>query len=179
LYLAAPASSWMTGKTLRTRRRRRSDGVAALNARNDPLLQPLRLGDIECANRVVMAPMTRQSRRCRGSSDRTARRVLRTTCERRTDRHRRSATVDRRQGLSTYAGFTRTRTSRSVARGHRRRTRTQWADRRPVDARRTHRAPPQQALGRWYGRALCGARQRFFVHRHRRHADLRCTGTFE
>ena len=33
--------------------------MAALNARNDPLLQPLRLGDIECANRVVMAPMTR------------------------------------------------------------------------------------------------------------------------
>jgi N-ethylmaleimide reductase len=30
-----------------------------LNERHDPLLQPLRLGDIECANRVVMAPMTR------------------------------------------------------------------------------------------------------------------------
>jgi len=33
--------------------------VATLNERHDPLLQPLRLGDIECANRVVMAPMTR------------------------------------------------------------------------------------------------------------------------
>ena len=33
--------------------------MATLNERHDPLLQPLRLGDIECANRVVMAPMTR------------------------------------------------------------------------------------------------------------------------